>query len=903
MRFEEYISELPDDARQGISDSLNGHGIKTHLNNVGLHCADLLELVLRTLVSDDVINTPLNNLPHKKNPYFTGREEKLLKIQDNFKNKDMVSLTQSVTGLGGIGKSSIALEYAYSNFKKYETIWWVNAETEQTALTSVREFALKKKIITAEANASEIAEALKYWFMNRKNKNWLFVYDNADAENFDWLEKYLPQTNNGHALITTRSHFFPQGTAINIDIFSETEAIAFLKKRTKKHGEGYSDKLAKDLAVRLQYLPLALEQSAAYIEQTQDVTYQDYIALIEKHSVDVFAEKRYIVDYVSTVAITWKISMEKITHASAVQLFNMCAYFASIKIPVDIFIKGNEELPTELKSDIMDDFKRNDILRDLTRYSLLSCENDDAILSDENRVLYMHRLLQEVVQKSISADIKWLEYCLYVFATAIRWKKGDKDAVDLFKAEYPHAITIAETAVLVCSENEEAIKIAGMMLNAVGQLLSDVGDPNGALRYFSKGLEICVKIHGGEHIETATAYNNVGYVYRDLDQANAALEHYKKALGILKNTHGDEHPHVAASYNNIGYVYSTLSEIKTALDYYDKALAIHEKINGKGHPDTVTLLNNIGTIYARTGKVDKALEYYYQGLKIREVAYGVEHPYTAMSYNNIGVIYADSGKPQKAVEYYDKALMAFEKIYGEDNIKVAVLYNNIGDVYRVLTEFDKALEYYMKSLKINETVYGETHLSTATLYNNVAAVFACQKDYDKSLAYHKKALQIRIDNAGERNSDTAASYLNIGEVYRGLGQTDNALSYFDKALSIFERIYGKDLLFTATVYNNIAAVYADTEKPEKALEYFNKALVILKNQYGEEQIYTATTYDNIGLIHVTLGENKKAFEYFKKSLIIREKLHGKENSPYGAMRELFEYYKDAVQNEGEENEF
>jgi len=291
-QFEQFIDCMEDDVRQNISDALNSYGVDCHLNDVGQHCADLLEDILKARVStDEPTGVPFDNLPHKKNPYFTGREQKLKEIQANFKNKDMVSLTQSVTGLGGIGKTSVALQYAYTNFKKYETIWWVNAETEQTALSSFRDFAVKKKIIPDEANASEIIEALKYWFNNKKNKNWLFIYDNADADDFGWFEKYLPQTDNGHVLITTRSYFFPKSVTINIDIFNETEAVKFLKKRTCKTGKGYSDELAKGLAERLQYLPLALEQAAAYIEQTPCVTYQDYINLIEKHGVDVFVKK------------------------------------------------------------------------------------------------------------------------------------------------------------------------------------------------------------------------------------------------------------------------------------------------------------------------------------------------------------------------------------------------------------------------------------------------------------------------------------------------------------------------------------------------------------------------------------------------------------------------------------
>ena len=910
IRFEEYINGLTDDARRNISNYLGEYGYIIPFTDVAFQCAEILENILKNIASGKLlklrsdtgvlIGVPFNNLPHKRNPFFTGREEKLNSIKENFKKKDIVSLTQSITGLGGVGKTSIALEYAYKKFNDYKTIWWVNAESEQTTLDSFRDLGLKKKIIPEDANAAEIIEVVKNWFNDSENKSWLFIYDNADADSFSkWFVKYLPQAANGHVIITTRSNFFPHSEIINIDIFSVNETLSFLKKRTGKNGQGYSDDLAEVLAERLQYLPLALEQAAAYIEQTPDTTYQDYIDLIEKYGTNIFKTKNYLVDYASTIAITWKISMDKITNGSAVQMFNMCAYFAPVKIPVDIFIRGNEDLPADLKNNIADDVARNDIIRDLTRYSLLSCEIDNGISSDENRVLYMHRLLQEVVQRSFAENTEWLENSLLVIAHSINWKKGEKSSVESFKIEYPHAIAVAEKSAVACADNEEYYEISGMVFNAVGQLLSDIGSPNNALKYFSKGLNICLNIHCEEHADAATAYNNIGYIYRELGQPKIALEHYQKALAILKNIYGEEHPHIAASYNNIGYIHNTMGEPKTALFFYDKALEMREKINGKGHLDNISLYSNIGTIYSRMGEMDMALDYYFQGLKIREETYGVEHVDTAMSYNNIGAIYADSGRPQKAIEYYNKALLVYERVYGKEDIKVAVLYSNIGDVYRVSSKFDEAMKYYMDSLKINKRVYGNAHPNTATIYNNIAALYANQSEFEKSLDYHKKALRIRINILGEQNTDTAISYNNIGEVYRSLKKTNKALNYFTQALSIFESIHGKEQIFTATIYNNFAAVYADTGKPEKALEYFNKALVILENIYGEEQIHTATTYNNMALIYITMGEFETAIEYFKKSLIIREKAFGREAPDLTVFQEIVDNLLESLYKEDE----
>jgi hypothetical protein len=178
--------------------------------------------------------------------------------------------------------------------------------------------------------------------------------------------------------------------------------------------------------------------------ETPNVTYQDYIGLMTNRGVETFDQENYLVDYSSIINLTWNISMQKITSEGARQMFNMCAYFAPERIPVDMFVRGNEVLPEPLKTGIADLMQRNGILRDLTRYSLLTPGRNVSTSADEKRVLDMHRLLQEVVQKSFGEDSGWLGYGLDLMRKVIDWKVDDKDSITSFKLESPHAIAVAE---------------------------------------------------------------------------------------------------------------------------------------------------------------------------------------------------------------------------------------------------------------------------------------------------------------------------------------------------------------------------------------------------------------------------------------------------------------------------
>ena len=221
---------------------------------------------------------------------------------------------------------------------------------------------------------------------------------------------------------------------------------------------------------------------------------------------------------------------------------------------------------------------------------------------------------------------------------------------------------------------------------------------------------------------------------------------YDKALGIsveckdlCEKVFGVEHSDTATSYNNIGLVYNELGDYDKALEYYLKSLAIDEKVLGAEHPDTATLYNNIGLVYNDLGDYDKALEYFFKALAIYEKVLGIEHPATASSYNNIGGVYKDLGDYDKALEYYLKSLAIDEKVLGAEHPDTATLYNNIGGVYKDLGDYDKALEYYLKSLAIDEKVLGAEHPSTITLYSNIAYLYEQLGESDKATEYRAKA--------------------------------------------------------------------------------------------------------------------------------------------------------------------
>ncbi|MCL2049564.1 MAG: toll/interleukin-1 receptor domain-containing protein [Defluviitaleaceae bacterium] len=569
---------------------------------------------------------PLNNLPHSRNPYFTGREEKLELIYNNFQGGDSVSLVQSLSGLGGVGKTSIALEFAYTHSHEYEeAIWCVNAENSTTALAAYRDFAMKKNIISEDATEDVIIEAMKYWF--NSNEKWLFIYDNADSADFNvWLEPYLPQKRNGHVLITTRNRFFPKSKPVDIVVFNEIEAVEFLKKRTNKTGGGYSDESAKILAARLQYLPLALEQAAAYIVEIPGVTYGGYITLLEEYGVAVFEKKTldetdfYIVDYLSIVTATWKISMDTITNESAKQMFNMCAYFAPAKIPVDMFIRGSETLAEPLQANIIEPLKRNDILNQLTRYSLLSCEISENNLFKEGRVLYIHRLLQEVVQKDFGENHKWLSAGLDMCSLLADWNPHDINSIQTFKTDTIHIEKIVDMSNMVFSNDNDKLRLLTSIYFKLTIMYGESFNLNTALNYGDKSIEIleslCATGNNPEDwFNLFQCYLNRESIFIETRDYKKAIVNIEKCIALGEKLRCESkffnESVLATAYMTRGIIYEYLSLYEKALIDKNKSIEIKEHLYNENR---LTDENTLALAYMNRGVTYKSMKMYRNSL-------------------------------------------------------------------------------------------------------------------------------------------------------------------------------------------------------------------------------------------------------------------------------------------------
>ncbi|MEA2045648.1 MAG: FxSxx-COOH system tetratricopeptide repeat protein, partial [Euryarchaeota archaeon] len=441
----------------------------------------------------------ISNITHPHNPNFTGRVDLLDGLHAALSSGQYaaVTQTQAIIGLGGVGKTQLALEYTYRHMDDYETVWWVRSDEPATQAADYANLAAKLDLPgNMSPDLNVVIEVVKTWL--EQNDDWLLVFDNVqDPED---LDNYLPHTGKGHVIVTSRNpNWGGIIRTLPVDVFSRDESIEFLRHRT-----GLEDG-ADALSAALGDLPLALEQAGAYIKET-GISLEDYLNRFQEQQKEVLKRGKPA-SYPYTVATTWKISFERVKEdpGAGADLLNLCAFLAPDNIPKPLLIGGAEHLPEPLASAVADELKFDDAVAALMRYSLLTVADN---------TLSVHRLVQAVTRDRLSDEVRerWAAAAAQLVNDVFPQKSDDVRTWNECLLLLPHALAAAGHA----EEQGAAPEATGRLLNQVGLYLQERAEFDGAKFAYERALKIDEKAYGPDHPNVATVANNIGSVLHDI---------------------------------------------------------------------------------------------------------------------------------------------------------------------------------------------------------------------------------------------------------------------------------------------------------------------------------------------------------------------------------------------------
>jgi tetratricopeptide (TPR) repeat protein/nucleoside phosphorylase len=684
------------------------------------------------------------NVPHPQNPNFTGRDKLLKDLRESLTKGQVAALT-ALHGLGGVGKTQLALEYAYRHAPDYDLIWWVRAEdpvalaAEYAALAGPLDLP-EKGVADQEAQVA----AVRQW-LSQKGK-WLLIFDNA-GEPQD-LRGFIPQGGSGHILITSRNPVW-RGLArpLDVRVWDRPESVAFLLKRTgRTEAAGEGEKAtAGQLADELGDLPLALEQAGAYIEWC-GCAIGHYLGLFRSRRQEMLRKGKSSQEYPDTVATTWELSFQKVKAASptAPDLLNLCAFLAPDDIPKELLVQGAAHLPKSMAAVIQDSVKFDEALALLRRYSLME-------VSEE--ALALHRLVQAVVRDRLDPEDqkKWAEAAVEMINVSFPSDvQSDFGKWPWCARLLPHALAAAVQA----QNLRSAPKTAGLLLNQSAIYLWTRAEFNGAKRVIEQAINFAEAAYGPDHPNVASTVNNLGILLRDMGDLESAKAQFERAITIDEKAYGPNHPNVARDVNNLGLVLHDLRDLEEAKAHFERALAIWEKVHGPNHPHVAAAVNNLGSVLQNMGNLPGAKAHYERALSIDETAYGQNHPQVAIRVNNLGTVVRELGDLPGAMAHYKRALAIDEKAYGPNHPRVATDLNNLGAVLWDLRDLPGAKAHVERALAIDEAAYGPNHPQVAIRLNNLGGLLEAQGDLSGAKGCFKRALAIRRQFLGEDHPDT-----------------------------------------------------------------------------------------------------------------------------------------------------
>jgi tetratricopeptide (TPR) repeat protein len=540
--------------------------------------------------------------PYRRNTFFTGRDELLERLYNELTthNKTMaLTQTQAISGLGGIGKTQTALEYAYLHRHEYRYVLWTTADTAEGLSTAYVKFAELLQVPGRdEKDQQRTIQAFKRWLAHQRD--WLLILDNAD--DVMRVRDFLPDGPyiNGHIILTTRAQALGGiANAIDIEKMGKQEGVQFLLKRVKSNGTTSAERTAAEKIVReLDGLPLALDQAGAYVEET-GCSLAAYLKFYETRRKELLKRRgRLAKDHPETVATTWSISLQKVEkeNPAAVDLLKLCAFLAPDAIQEEMIMEGARYLGKDLGIVAADAFLFNEAIGLLRRYSLVK-------RNQETNSLSMHRLVQVVLKDGMDMEEQkqWAERAVQVVSEVFPF--GEYENWEQCRRYLSHAQVCIELIKQYEIESPEA----SYLLYDTGCFFYQQGDYRGAEECYKYDLHISQKIFGFEHRDTAATLHGLGSLYQAQRNYEEAERFYKQALAIEEKTQGLEHPSTAArTLHQLGRLYHDQRKYEEAEAFYKQALAITEKTIGIEHPDTINTIKWYASLLYETNRTPEA---------------------------------------------------------------------------------------------------------------------------------------------------------------------------------------------------------------------------------------------------------------------------------------------------------
>jgi tetratricopeptide (TPR) repeat protein len=742
-----------------------------------------------------------------RNKNFTGREavfERLRSAPSSNVTAVLPSdpLPTALRGLGGVGKTAIAIEYAHRYRSDYDVVWWVPADQMPMVRSSLAALAGRLGLegaMTAGIEGAAVA-ALDALRRGQPYERWLLVFDNADQP--EELREYIP-AGPGDVLITSRNPAWQATTtAVQVDVFARKESVQFLGIRTEEQVTGAEADL---LADKLGDLPLALDQAAAMLYET-GMPVDEYATLLDEQIVKVMAEGRSA-EYPMSVTAAWSLSVENVQRLlpQAEELLRCCAYFGPEPIPRDVFRRGTQATGTRVNELMSDAILLSRAIRELGRFALVTISG---------RTISVHRLVQALLRGEL--DERQQEAYRHdvhaILAAAAPSDPADDRQWERFRELLPH-VTSEATGLAHCEDK----RVRAFALNMLRYL------------YFTDDLTSC---------EFLTR--------RFIDQWTAVS--------------GPDDPAVLAARRHYGDVLRQLGRYPEAYETVQSALSVAREALGERDRLTLSLANGFAADMRARGDFQSALEINEETARLSEEAYGLDAPQTMRALSNLAMDYGLNSDYRRAMELSQQAFQLMsEASEGVSPTNVLISWYTLAWAVRLEGRYIEARDVGQDAYDYGQERLGPDHFATLrTAIGLSAALRHLASERMKSLDIARDVFEVFSKRRGETHPDTMAAAVNLSNTLRVNGMVDEALELAVATASRYPRSYGNEHPYTYGCSSDVGLLLRVTGSPDAARQTNELALAGLNSRLGRDHFFGLAVEVNLASDLAALGQASKA---------------------------------------------
>ncbi|MGH3776599.1 MAG: FxSxx-COOH system tetratricopeptide repeat protein [Pseudonocardiaceae bacterium] len=801
---------------------------------------------------------PLWKVP-QRNTSFTGRDFALQALRDRLSANVTVVVPQALHGLGGVGKTQIAVEYAYRFAADYDIVWWVAAEQPTMARSDMAELALALKLPASENIADSVRVVLEALREGRPYRRWLLVFDNADDP--DQLRDLIPH-GPGHVLLTSRNQAWARhASAVEVGVFDRAESVAFLRARVT----GLTDADADRVAEKLGDLPLAIEEAGAWLAATA-MSVERYMELLDTQLAQVLDEGRPT-DYPTTAAATWLVSLDRLREQTpaAAKLLELCAFFAPEPIPLSLLFSNRfVSMLAGYDASLRDPILQGRVIREIGRYALARPDSEQSSIQ-------MHRLVQVVIRGQLSPEeeAKNLRQVCESLAAANPRDPDHPESWPTYAQLWPH---VRASGVLDWESHDARQLVADLVRYQLRR-----GDFDSSQQLAEDALARWLPVYGPDDLTILVMQFHRANALRAQANYATAREIDEDVRSRLDRLVGANHEYTLMTARALAADLRAVGEYARARDLDNETVPRFREVFGTDHPQTLMATNNLAVSLRMVGDFRGATELDGDIHQRRRALLGESNPYTLWSASNYGRDLRDIGDLVGSRTLLEATLGTYRQVVGDDHLDTLRTAKNLAVTLRKLGEFAEAHQLTLETWDRYRLIYGTNHPETLACEMTLLTTHSAVGDNSAARLLGAETLDKLYRVLAEAHTYTLACRNNLSIVIRKDGEHATARALSEQTVALIGDSLGEEHPYVAFAALNLANDLRVMGEVGAARQMDEQMYARVRHVLGEDNMDTISAAHNLSLSLQADGDTATGRPLYEDALTRARFTMGKKN--------------------------